>query len=799
MNPAGNEVGKHSGESELSQQYEPNRWYPPTTIALFGSSWSECGYCLGQRADLVDRPSTESSQSYTILVSNASLNPAWYEELIHQGWRRSGPAIYKPCNWSSCCPLLALRLPVADFSPSKSQRKLLRKAKNLVNKQQQLQIREQSLQSAASTSKVKSASQPLILQSKTTEAVARPNQRKQKQHLSSSHSSRTTSSSSSQSGNPAIHHNLDVLAKEQKLIHKSDVLKLLETWTGELLISSLSHPLFRLPTIAYKLRKPQQLPKQQQPSSHQKRKQNESSTSYIKPATSTPARIYSWTAVSTICAALAGLSRGSIDKAQLLRDLVGKLQLKLSANRNLEATSLITKVEAHEASGHIIVFLEVDKNDYDELIANESSSFGEQHDSRSHRNIHMHPTKLVSQQLDVQQQQSPSSLPTNRDILLEWWDREYPNDRLRDRSITMETINAFESCLDPAVHQLYARYQHVIHNDPDPFQDDVNAFLESDDEFRSSNGQQGDPWSVFSHRYPDGIPQDAVYGNHGAVPRNQQQQETSWIKQLKQMLESEYSHLSPQRRLRLSHFVARFCEYYVVSQFCTTRQQMSVTKSNSNRNNKNASNIPYGTYHQLYRINGRLIAVGVLDFLPKGLSSVYLFYNPSFAHNVLPLGKYCAIKEIEYCRDVFRRPYYYMGYYLHSNSKMQYKTDYAPSQLLCPKHYVWVPAEEAIPRLLARSPQHYCASLLQEGNDNSYFRDDHDETNNITSTTNPNRVDVAPNLRDVVENMHLQLNGTHLQVSDLTSEGQMYLKPHLLPFCEQAGRKASLECIVNLG
>ena len=35
-----------------------------------------------------------------------------------------------------------------------------------------------------------------------------------------------------------------------------------------------------------------------------------------------------------------------------------------------------------------------------------------------------------------------------------------------------------------------------------------------------------------------------------------------------------------------------------------------------------------GTYHQLYRLDGRLVAVGVVDILPSGLSSVYLFYDP---------------------------------------------------------------------------------------------------------------------------------------------------------------------------
>ena len=44
-----------------------------------------------------------------------------------------------------------------------------------------------------------------------------------------------------------------------------------------------------------------------------------------------------------------------------------------------------------------------------------------------------------------------------------------------------------------------------------------------------------------------------------------------------------------------------------------------------------------GTYHQLYRLDGRLVAVGVVDILPSGLSSVYLFYDPD--EKQLSLGK----------------------------------------------------------------------------------------------------------------------------------------------------------------
>ena len=47
------------------------------------------------------------------------------------------------------------------------------------------------------------------------------------------------------------------------------------------------------------------------------------------------------------------------------------------------------------------------------------------------------------------------------------------------------------------------------------------------------------------------------------------------------------------------------------------------------------ASVQYGTFHQLYRLNGELIAVGVLDILPTGVSSVYVFYDNNYRHLVL--------------------------------------------------------------------------------------------------------------------------------------------------------------------
>ncbi|KAL9104188.1 MAG: hypothetical protein Q9163_000840 [Psora crenata] len=52
-----------------------------------------------------------------------------------------------------------------------------------------------------------------------------------------------------------------------------------------------------------------------------------------------------------------------------------------------------------------------------------------------------------------------------------------------------------------------------------------------------------------------------------------------------------------------------------------------------------------GSYHQCYRLDGRLIAMGVLDLLPHCVSSVYLMYYVSFIQ--LP----CSLTNVRYHED----------------------------------------------------------------------------------------------------------------------------------------------------
>ncbi|KAL5991473.1 hypothetical protein ACLOJK_012382 [Asimina triloba] len=113
----------------------------------------------------------------------------------------------------------------------------------------------------------------------------------------------------------------------------------------------------------------------------------------------------------------------------------------------------------------------------------------------------------------------------------------------------------------------------------------------------------------------------------------------------------------------------------------------------------------FGSFHQQYLIDGRLVAVGVVDILPRCLSSKYLFWDPDLAF--LSLGKYSALQEINWVREAEVQcpslQYYYLGYYIHSCSKMKYKAAYCPSELLCPLRYQWVPFNVVRP-LLDKKP-----------------------------------------------------------------------------------------------
>lgn len=93
-----------------------------------------------------------------------------------------------------------------------------------------------------------------------------------------------------------------------------------------------------------------------------------------------------------------------------------------------------------------------------------------------------------------------------------------------------------------------------------------------------------------------------------------------------------------------------------------------------------------GSFHQCYRLDGKLVAIGVLDLLPDCVSSVYFLYDESI-HRHMP-GKLGALHEIALAYEGGYR-WWYPGFYIHSCPKMRYKIDYAPQYILDPETLHW--------------------------------------------------------------------------------------------------------------
>jgi arginyl-tRNA---protein transferase len=93
-----------------------------------------------------------------------------------------------------------------------------------------------------------------------------------------------------------------------------------------------------------------------------------------------------------------------------------------------------------------------------------------------------------------------------------------------------------------------------------------------------------------------------------------------------------------------------------------------------------------GSFHQCYRLDGKLVAMGVLDLLPHCVSAVYFMYHESIRqHNP---GKLGALREIALALDAGYR-WWYSGFYIHSCPKMRYKVDYSPQYVLDPETLEW--------------------------------------------------------------------------------------------------------------
>ena len=79
---------------------------------------------------------------------------------------------------------------------------------------------------------------------------------------------------------------------------------------------------------------------------------------------------------------------------------------------------------------------------------------------------------------------------------------------------------------------------------------------------------------------------------------------------------------------------------------------------------------------------GQLLAVTLVDILNDGLSMVYSFFDPEAADR--SLGTYMILDHIERARRM-GLDYVYLGYWVRSSRKMDYKSRFLPQERLMPE------------------------------------------------------------------------------------------------------------------
>ena len=471
-----------------------------------------------------------------------------------------------------------------------------------------------------------------------------------------------------------------------------------------------------------------------------------------------------------ICAKLAGMmnptNSSSTSKTWLSRDalveaVIVKLRHQLLPHTPMQPpppqqpqqpdTAAILSIDAHSSSGQIVVTLRLENNHNNQM--DDTSQEGTMGNDDSSQ---------MSLDENIVQEESAAHNTTNdvEDKLAQWYYQETKGrTRLRpdQRELKILTLPAHQSALNPKVHELYIHYQHVVHQDPDPLQtkegeEDVEGNKGTDMDSAVGGTAAGDPIEEISR---------LEWGSH--FPPHFKEQVTEM---LQKYLTPHPQHI--QRALLASYF--SFYQFLVESPFPF-----------SNDNESTSTTVQEGCFHQQYWIGDVLIAVGVVDILPQGLSSVYLYYHPGMSHSLVALGKLATLKEIEYTRYVLKKPYYYLGYYIESCPKMRYKADYHPSQLLCPVHYEWVDCDKAIPKLQS-APRQVCAlvgdpqNVLLEQTTTAAFADS--ELAQIP-------MDIGAGIIPVTLDM-------------LHENGKKIVRPILQEFRQAAGPDMSRQCVLNL-
>ena len=81
----------------------------------------------------------------------------------------------------------------------------------------------------------------------------------------------------------------------------------------------------------------------------------------------------------------------------------------------------------------------------------------------------------------------------------------------------------------------------------------------------------------------------------------------------------------------------------------------------------------------LYIKDEQLIGVDLIDILDDGISSIYFYYDPDYAH--LSLGTYSLLYQIKLA-GILELPWIYLGYWVDGCKAFAYKPKFQPQEIL---------------------------------------------------------------------------------------------------------------------
>lgn len=84
-------------------------------------------------------------------------------------------------------------------------------------------------------------------------------------------------------------------------------------------------------------------------------------------------------------------------------------------------------------------------------------------------------------------------------------------------------------------------------------------------------------------------------------------------------------------------------------------------------------------YEVRYFRDAKLIGVDYIDILIDGISSIYFFGDPDYAH--LSIGTYSLLTQLKIAKELGLK-YIYLGYVVRENQSLRYKLNYRPYEIL---------------------------------------------------------------------------------------------------------------------